>query len=288
MVHWEKEKKWLMIHQDHQAELLASGVPQNQLEHAANKRTSMEVDRLPNSASPRQSPGGPLLEKSASTPIHPLNHSISTVHKPHHIIRKSRSIANLSTNKKIVEHEEHNSPEFFVRKFLDPNLRSVTPKIAASLEVSLRTRSIDWVVNFIRLKGFHVLSHALGYLNHSAHRRDTALELEVEIVKCIKAIVNTKVGGKEAMDHPEYIHTVVFSIHCPQWQTRKMVCELLAFLCYLDGYEHVVQGFEQLRKFKMSLALYDTWMREFLRTIDHGKGKSEKLPESNLMDYAVT
>lgn len=131
----------------------------------------------------------------------------------------------------------------------------------------------------------------MDYLNHNINnRRDIALELEVEIVKCIKAIVNTRVGGKEAMDHPEYIHTVVFSIHCPQWQTRKMVCELLAFLCYLDGYEHVVRGFELLKKFKKSLALYDTWMKEFLRTIDNGKGKikSEKLPESNLMDYAVS
>lgn len=103
-------------------------------------------------------------------------------------------------------------------------------------------------------------------------------------MKCIKAIVNTKVGGKEAMDHPEYIHTVVFSIHCPHWQTRKMVCELLAFLCYLDGYEHVVRGFEQLKKFKNSLVLFDTWMREFLGTLMGG----QKLPESHLMDYALS
>lgn len=135
MEHWEKEKKWLMIHQDHQAELLASGVPQNQLEYAAHKRTSMEVDRLPMG-------NNLLLEKSTSTPIHPLASS-SSIHKPPtKFIRKSRSIASLaSPNKK--EHEDLNSPEYFVRKFLDPNLRSVTPKIAASLEVSLRTRSIE-------------------------------------------------------------------------------------------------------------------------------------------------
>lgn len=145
-------------------------------------------------------------------------------------------------------------------------------------------------MKFIHLKGFHVLSHALEYLNHNIdNRRDVALELEVEVVKCIKAIVNTRIGGKEAMDHPEYIHAVVFSIHCPQWQTRKIVCELLAFICYLDGHEHVVRGFELLKKFKKSLVLYDSWMNEFLRTIDtgHDKMKSEKIPESNLMEYAV-
>lgn len=176
MEHWEKEKKWLMIHQDHQAELLASGVPQNQLEYAATKRASIEVDRLPNSymadsstitsLSPtRQSPGGPLLEKSTSTPIHHVhitsaNNSSSTVNSSnnksvypiHTVLRKSRSIANLSSTKTKNSNSDHsfeahatdhNSPEYFVRKFLDPNLRSVTPKIAASLEVSLRTRSIE-------------------------------------------------------------------------------------------------------------------------------------------------
>lgn len=149
----------------------------------------------------------------------------------------------------------------------------------------------SWVVKFIHLKGFHVLSYALDYLNHNTeYRRDVALELEIEIVKCIKAIVNTKAGGKEVMDHPEYIHAVVFSILCPQWQTRKIVCELLAFLCYLDGHEHVVRGFELLKKFKKTLGLYDSWMAEFLRTIYDGKNKlrSEKLPESHLLDYAVS
>jgi hypothetical protein len=141
------------------------------------------------------------------------------------------------------------------------------------------------------LKGFHVLSYALDYLNHNTeYRRDLALELEIEIIKCIKAIVNTKTGGKEAMDHPEYIHAVVFSILCPQWQTRKIVCELLAFLCYLDGHEHVVRGFELLKKFKKTLGLFDSWMNDLLRTIDEGpyKMRSEKLPENHLMDYAVS
>jgi len=135
-----------------------------------------------------------------------------------------------------------------------------------------------------------VLSYALGYLNHNSEdRRDVALELEAEIIKCIKAIVNTKVGGKEVMDHPEYIHAVVFSIVCPQWQTRKMVCELLAFLCYLEGYEHVVRGFELLKKYKKTLGLYDAWIRVFLRTIVHDKYlRNEMLPESHLMEYAVS
>lgn len=123
-------------------------------------------------------------------------------------------------------------------------------------------------------------------MNHNPEeeRRDAALELEVEIIKCIKAIVNTKVGRKEAMLHPEYIHTVVFSIICPQWQTRKIVCELLAFLSYSDGCEHVIRGFELLKKFKKSLGLFDSWISLLLHTMD----MNESLPESHLLEYAVS
>ncbi|CEG81054.1 hypothetical protein RMATCC62417_15298 [Rhizopus microsporus] len=87
------------------------------------------------------------------------------------------------------------------------------------------------------------------------------------------------------MDHPEYIHTVIFSILCPQWQTKKTVCELLAFLCYSDGYEHVVHGFEKLRKFRKDLGLFDSWMKDFERTItDRGR----RIPGNHLIEYAIS
>ncbi|RCH81886.1 hypothetical protein CU098_003762, partial [Rhizopus stolonifer] len=221
----------------------------------------------------------PTLKRSKSITMSPIksSNSNSTSNRP------TDHFFDMSAN-------DQNSPEFFVKKFLDPNLRSVTTKIAASLEVSLRTRSMDWVIKFIHLKGLHVLCHALDYLNHNIQdRRDVALELEVEIIKCIKAIVNTKAGGKEVMDHPEYIHAVVFSITCPQWQTRKMVCELLAFLCYLDGYEHVVRGFELMKKFRKTLGIFDAWIQLLIRTLTVDKFRgNEELAESHLVEYALS
>ncbi|RCH79059.1 hypothetical protein CU098_005452, partial [Rhizopus stolonifer] len=249
MEKWGLEKKWLMINQEQQAELLVSG------------RKSMEEELI----QPQKSISTPIRHKELK-PIPTVSHSTLSPTSP-------------------AKSPRPDTPEFFVRKFLDPNLRSVTTPIAARLEVSLRTRSIDWVAMFIQLKGYHVLSYALDYLNHTMdYRKDVALELEAEIVKSIKAIMNTKIGKQETMDHPEYIYTVVFSILCPHWQTRKIVCELLAFLCYSDGYEHVVRGFEILKKFRKDLGLFDSWMRDFEKTITDG---NRRIPSSHLIDYAV-
>jgi hypothetical protein len=201
MEHWGVEKKWLMIHQDHQAELLASGVKYSKLQDAVAERASIDISRLPpptqntsassplsprsrlptrqNTYSSASSADGPTPTKSISSPTKfvntittsPTNTStissdnntttnndtapsyppIITTSSPK--LKRSRSIVNLSPVKPMSTNShdhffdtnatDHTSPEYFVRKFLDPNLRSVTPKIAASLEVSLRTRSIE-------------------------------------------------------------------------------------------------------------------------------------------------
>ncbi|KAG1277955.1 hypothetical protein G6F65_008197 [Rhizopus arrhizus] len=285
MEKWGIEKKWLMINQELQAELLVSGgLP-------IKGRGSMESKQpLPSCSNSSDEAVQP--QKSISTPT-TTRLKQPTLHASQSTLTSTSPGRSKSTSPRTKKDHffhagtlDHHSPEFFIRKFLDPNLRSVTTPIAARLEVSLRTRSIDWVAKFIQLKGYHVLSYALDYLNHTNdYRRDVPLELEVEIIKCIKAIMNTKIGKQETMDHPEYIHTVVFSILCPHWQTRKIVCELLAFLCYSDGYEHVVRGFEILKKFRKDLGLFDSWMRDFERTIEDG---GHRIPGNHLIDYALS
>ncbi|KAI9280811.1 hypothetical protein BY458DRAFT_531768 [Sporodiniella umbellata] len=256
MESWTFEKKRLMINQEHQAE------------HSISTLSSQQEDWI----KPHASQSTPIAYRNPK-PILTSSQSTLLASKP---VRKKQ--ARLS--------KDQNTPEFFVQKFLGPGLNHITTSIAARLEVSLRTRSIDWVAAFIQLKGYHVLSYALDYLNHTTHyRKDTTLELEVEIVKCIKAIMNTKIGKQETMNHPEYIHAVVFSILCPFWQTKKLVCELLAFLCYSDGYEHIMRGFEMLRKFRKDLGLFDSWMRDFQKTTAN---ENNRISSRHLFDYTLS
>lgn len=77
----------------------------------------------------------------------------------------------------------------------------------------LYTYATSWVIKFIDLKGVYVLCNGLTYLNHKTERYDLfttthllhsliftcfrnekTLELEIEIVKCIKVLINTRVS----------------------------------------------------------------------------------------------
>jgi hypothetical protein len=195
MEQWGVEKKWLMINQDHQAELLASGVKQSKLQRAAAERTSIDISRLPppSQAPTSSSSSSSLLKRQFSVKnliesksIKSISSPVNTTPPPSNqftadtISINNNTLYNINTN--LNDHSEtsmsssklkrsptvtstnfspikansatgnhffdayavdQHSPEYFIRKFLDPNLRSVTPKIAASLEVCLRTRSIE-------------------------------------------------------------------------------------------------------------------------------------------------
>lgn len=106
------------------------------------------------------------------------------------------------------------------------------------------------------------------------------------------------------MSDSEAVHTLVFSIVCPQWQTRKTVCELLTFLCYCEppnGRNEVMKGFELLRQHRKDLSIFDGWLKDLENTLD-GRGKMGSLvgandefrrlgvfnaPDSHLMEYVV-
>ncbi|KAK3818629.1 MAG: hypothetical protein J3Q66DRAFT_175596 [Benniella sp.] len=173
-------------------------------------------------------------------------------------------------------HLDKTSPEFFVRKLQsDADLRNMDAKVLVALHVSLKSQPISWVRSFIQNRGQQILSSSLATLNHRPSRRDTDLVLEHEIVKCLKTLLNNRWGAQEAIKHPPCISAICFSITSPQLQTRKLVVEVLTFLCYCEvpmGHKLVLEGLDQLQEYWRESARFDAWMRILENTID-GRGR---------------
>ncbi|KAF9436650.1 hypothetical protein BGZ76_003376 [Entomortierella beljakovae] len=137
---------------------------------------------------------------------------------------------------------------------------------------------------------------------HSQPSRDADLAMEFEIVKSLKAILNNRHGAQEAIKHPSYIASLCFSITSPQLQTRKLVVEVLTFLCYCEvptGHKLVLEGLDQVMEYWRESARFDAWMRILENTID-GRGRfgtmvlmSEDLKktgtqDSHLIEYVIS
>ncbi|KAF9283140.1 hypothetical protein BGZ68_005530 [Mortierella alpina] len=189
---------------------------------------------------------------------------------------------------------DKSSPEYYVKRLqADGDLRSTDSKFLLALHVSLKSQPISWVRAFIQGRGQQVLSNALSTLNHRPSRRDTDLAMELEIVKCLKTLLNNRWGAQEAIKFNPCITSLCFSITSPQLQTRKLVVEVLTFLCYCEvpmGHKLVLEGLDKVMEYWKENARFDAWMRILENTID-GRGRfgtvvgmSEDLKKNGTLD----
>ncbi|RPA78262.1 hypothetical protein BJ508DRAFT_329390 [Ascobolus immersus RN42] len=195
---------------------------------------------------------------------------------------------------------DEGSPEWYVKKVMDG---TIDAKSLQSLGVSLRTQPISWVKNFIEAQGQVALTTVLRSINnHSRQVAERDLDREYDIVKCLKALMNNKYGADDALHHQQCIAALVGSLTSPRLTTRKLVSEVLTFLCHWErphGHQKVLAAMDQVKSYQGETGRFDAWLRVVEVTID-GRGKlgsmvgaSEEIRsggigmESLLMEYAL-
>lgn len=204
--------------------------------------------------------------------------------------------------------QEEGSPEWYVRKVLD---NSINSKQLGSLSVSLRTQPIGWVKNFVEAQGQIALTNVLGKINRKQGQgpapppnttTDKDLDREYDIVKCLKALMNNKYGADNALAHSQIVMSLAGSLISPRLNTRKLVSEVLTFLCHWangQGHMKVLQALDHLKSQQGENGRFDAWMRMVEVTVD-GRGKMGSMVgasdevrsggigmENLLMEYAV-
>ncbi|RMJ26835.1 Cytokinesis protein sepA [Aspergillus sp. HF37] len=204
--------------------------------------------------------------------------------------------------------DDEGSPEWYVKKVMDD---TITSKQLASLSVSLRTQPISWVKAFVEAQGQVALTNVLSKINRrkasgpvpAPPTGDKDLDREYDIVKCLKALMNNKYGADDALAHQQVLVALVSSLLSPRLNSRKLVSEVLTFLCHwADGQGHlkVLQAMDHVKNHHGETGRFDAWMRIVEVTID-GRGKMGSLVgaseeyrsggigiENLLMEYAVS
>ncbi|KAK6510748.1 hypothetical protein TWF506_009847 [Arthrobotrys conoides] len=198
---------------------------------------------------------------------------------------------------------DEGSPQWYVRKLYSDCQGGppITPQQLQSLAVSLRTQPLLWVKDFLEAQGQVALTEVLSRINHD---KKVDLDKEYDLVKCLKSLMNNKYGADDALRHQSCILAVTASLISPRLPTRKLVSEVLTFLCHWDkpnGHTRVLQAMDQIKASKPAeMGRFDEWMRIVEVTID-GRGKmgsmvgaSEEVRsggvgmENLLMEYALS
>ncbi|KAI4271755.1 MAG: hypothetical protein LQ337_005782, partial [Flavoplaca oasis] len=169
----------------------------------------------------------------------------------------------------------------------------------------------SWVKSFVEAQGQIALTNVLAKINRkqkqgpapaSGTTSDKDLDREYDIVKCLKALMNNKYGADDALVHQQVIVSLATSLVSPRLTTRKLVSEVLTFLCHWaegEGHLKVLQAMDHVKTQQGENGRFDAWMRIVEVTID-GRGKMGSLVgaseevrsggigmENLLMEYAV-
>ena len=205
--------------------------------------------------------------------------------------------------------DEEGTPEWYVKRVMD---NSISAKDLQNLGVSLRTQPIGWVKQFVEAQGPIALTNVLSKINRrqgqgpapaQSSTSDRDLDREYDIIKCLRTLVNNKYGADDALRHTGVIVALASSLISPRLHTRKLVSEVLTFLCSWasgQGHNKVLQAFDQLMHSQGETGRFDHWMRVVEVTVD-GRGKmgsmvgaSEEVRsggvgvENLLMEYALS
>ncbi|EJD02078.1 uncharacterized protein FOMMEDRAFT_87486 [Fomitiporia mediterranea MF3/22] len=169
------------------------------------------------------------------------------------------------------------SPEWYLKKFLD---QTITPKQAASLLVSLRTGTVSWFRQFLAIQGTSVLANTLHNISRKGvNRRDTDFQLEYEVLKCLRRILNLEIGANETLEHPLIVNHIASTLNTSQISSRKVALEILTFMCYWkDGAHHelVIQALEALSAANSESGPYAYWFHSMESAL-LGRGKMGSL-----------
>ncbi|KAJ2725122.1 hypothetical protein GGI07_001492 [Coemansia sp. Benny D115] len=168
-----------------------------------------------------------------------------------------------------------NAPEYFYRYLTETDIRSLPKQMLVHLRVCVSTQPINWVKQFVDIQGLEALSECLGILNHAGTRKGDDITKEMEIIKCIKSVVNIQWGAQDVLRYPTCVHNLCFSVDAPSLLTRRLISEILTYICYLNvptGHATVLKGLDKLQKFREMQKRFEPWMRALEMAID-GRGR---------------
>jgi len=147
----------------------------------------------------------------------------------------------LTMNSKTVARNKFDSPADYIQYLSNPEL-SLAKKYSCieSLRVALTNNSLEWVQDF----GNKGLKQVLNVLNE-CFRNDAKWDrVQLECIKCLKAIMNNKVGLQNLFDHKEALTLLARSIAPTVPLVMLEAVKLMAAVCLVppDGHDKTLEA----------------------------------------------
>ncbi|XP_072171506.1 inverted formin-2-like [Diadema setosum] len=160
---------------------------------------------------------------------------------------------------------ENSEPELCIQLLRIPSINNYT-----GLKKRIQTGSTEWLEGFLELDGLEVLLDVVERLSGRGMSIADAY-LQVEIVGCIKAVMNSQTGMDFLIDSTDFTRKLARALDTKNVIVKKQVFELLSALCVYNhnGYELAVDALEDYKvnknqRYRFSLIINELKQAEII------------------------
>ncbi|KAI8801981.1 formin homology 2 domain-containing protein [Cladochytrium replicatum] len=153
-----------------------------------------------------------------------------------------------------------------------------------SLEVSLRTESIQWVKLFVCAGGLGTLLQLGKQFGTKASPTIDERDCLTQFIRALKATLNSSFGLQTILETPSGIRILALGLGCSHIKTRTMTLEVLAAVCFVppNGHGLILDAMEYFRTVKHEEYRFQGIME--LLKVDLSSGDEDIQPAA-LLEY---
>ncbi|OWZ64306.1 hypothetical protein AYX15_03948 [Cryptococcus neoformans] len=173
------------------------------------------------------------------------------------------------------------SVEYFLSHALS---RTLTPAILFSLEISLRTETLDWIQNFMDHQGQAALVNCLTPLIYTEGSCPPPTDIDEGLMHCLsRSIGKHRIGCADALSKPLMIEKIIPFLTCPNINCRLWAAQILTVLCQVTdpitgdkpGLQIVYSAFAHMQKkvnenvtdLKAKVGRFNLWLSQLAEVL---------------------
>jgi len=141
------------------------------------------------------------------------------------------------------------SPARWLDRLRDQHAGQLPLSVAGDLKLQLKASSGAWLSEFYELGGLRLLVERLADLASMDTRRDHELLLQSELLKCLKAAVNHRVGIEAMTCDPALVPALALNLSSEDVYVATQVLELLAVIMVdgRDGHRSILDAMDYFK-----------------------------------------
>ena len=157
--------------------------------------------------------------------------------------------------------------------------KKVSLRDLSQLEVSLRSEPMSWVNDFVECEGQLRLLGLLKELGQRRYLTPYESDVQHQLVKSIKALMNTGIGLQAILIESDSIRTIYLNFDNRRLKTKGTILEIMAAVCLLpDGLEAVLDSLEFYKGHKGERFKFEPILRTMEQVnVDYSVGYLSKI-----------